>query len=113
MGPGCESVTWKDDVVRGVWSDGRVGTFRKGKYNAKVTGEKGTAESGGGNYDALVAEICTFFRTGKPPVASDDTINLVAFMVAAQESKDNGGKAVTIASVMKKARDEIQQRVER
>ncbi len=104
MGPDCQSVTWKDDVVTGTWSDGRVGTFRQGDYVVKVTGDKGSAESGGGNYGALVDEICQFFRTGKAPVAAEDTISLVAFMVAAEESKQTGGKPVSIKSVMQRAR---------
>lgn len=110
MGSGCESVTWKDGVVRGVWDDGRIGTFRDGKYHARVRGSKGTAESGGGNYQSLVGEICKFFRTGKAPVPADETINLVAFMVAAEASKKTGGEAVTIPSVMKQARDEIKRK---
>lgn len=110
MGPGCETVTWKDGVVTGTWKDGRIGTFRKGKYGVKVVGEKGAGESGGGNYTNLVREICTFFRTGKAPVASEDTINLVAFMVAAEESKKADGKPITIASVMKRAEDVIANR---
>ena len=109
MGPGCEEVTWKDGVVRGVWQDGRIGTFRKGKYGVKVTGTKGNAESGGGSYGPLVQEICTFFRTGKPPVPAEETINLVAFMVAAEESKNQGGKAVSIDSVMQRERERIAQ----
>jgi predicted dehydrogenase len=108
LGQGCETVTWKDGVVRGVWKDGRVGTFRPGKaFQVKVVGEKGTAESGGGDYKALVQEIGTFFRTKKAPVAADETINLVAFMVAAEESKKAGGKPVSVESVMKAARAEI------
>jgi predicted dehydrogenase len=108
LGPGCESVTWKDDVVTGVWKDGRIGTFRAAKtYKATVTGDKGKAESDGGNHQGLLREIGTFFRTGKPPVPADETINLVAFMVAAEESKKAGGKSVTIESVMKSARQEI------
>jgi predicted dehydrogenase len=108
LGPGCESVTWKDGVVAGTWKDGRVGTFRPAKgYKATVTGDKGTAESGGGNYEGLVQAISTFFRTGKPPVPAEETIELVAFMVAAEESKKAGGKPVTIASVMKSAREEL------
>lgn len=110
MGPGCQEVTWKDGVVRGEWKDGRIGTFRKGKYGVKVTGTKGSAESGGGSYGPLVNEICTFFRTGKPPVAAEETINLVAFMVAAEESKNAGGKPVTIESVMQRARQKIARR---
>lgn len=108
MGTGCESVTWKGDVVRGVWKDGRVGTFTAAKgYKATVTGDKGKAESGGGDYQGLVREIGTFFRTGKAPVPADETIELVAFMVAAEESKKAEGKSVTIESVMKSARQEI------
>lgn len=108
LGPGCETVTWKDEVVTGTWKDGRIGTFRPAKgYSAKVTGDKGTASSGGGDYNGLVKAIAVFFRDGKPPVPADETINLVAFMVAAEESKKAGGKPVSIESVMKQARDEI------
>jgi predicted dehydrogenase len=111
LGPGCEKVTWKDgkdEPVVGVWKDGRIGTFRAAKgYKAKVTGDKGTAESDGGGYEGLVREICTFFRTKKAPVSSEETINLGAFMVAAEESKKAGGKEITIDSVMKSARKEI------
>lgn len=108
LGSGCETVTWKDGVVRGTWKDGRIGTFQADKkYSAKVTGDKGSAESGGGNYNGLVAAIAQFFRDGKPPVPAEETINLVAFMVAAEESKKAGGKAVSIESVMKQAREEI------
>jgi predicted dehydrogenase len=107
MGPGCEKVTYKDGVVTGTWKDGRVGTFRAGKEYIKVTGDKGSAEGKGGNYNGLVVAICKFFRDHKPPVSADETINLVAFMVAAEESKKADGKEVTIESVMKKARAEI------
>jgi predicted dehydrogenase len=114
LGPGCETVTWKDDVVTGTWKDGRVGTFRKDKaYKVKVTGDKGSADSGGGNYEGLVAAIATFFRTKKAPVSPEETINLVAFMVAAEESKKAGGKPVAIADVMKAARQEIAERTKR
>src|SRR5205814_9409034 len=50
MGSGCESVTCTStplaEVITGVWSDGRVGTFRgikQGtiKYSATVFGDKG------------------------------------------------------------------------
>ena len=34
----------------------------------------------------------------------EDTISLVAFMVAAEESKQTGGKPVSIKSVMQRAR---------
>ncbi|MCH7725874.1 MAG: Gfo/Idh/MocA family oxidoreductase [Planctomycetes bacterium] len=111
MGPGCKTVTWqKDGLVKGEWEDGRIGTFAKGSYKVKVTGTKGSAESGGGSYGPLINEICTFFKTGKPPVAAEETINLFAFIVAAQKSKDNGNVPVTINEVMEEARRVIKKR---
>ena len=58
----------------------------------------------------LLKEVGKFFRTGKAPVPAEETIDLVAFMVAAEESKKAGGKAVTIDSVMKSARKEVDAR---
>jgi predicted dehydrogenase len=114
MGPGCESVarvqTKDAELVTGVWKGGRVGTFRgihagKKDYGALVFGEKGIAPSGGyGGYEPLVVEICKFFRTGKSPVSAEETIEIFAFMEAADESKRQGGAPVTLASVLAKAR---------
>jgi predicted dehydrogenase len=114
LGPGCKTVTWKDGVVTGTWADGRIGTFRNAKgYKVTVTTEKGTASSGGGDYQDLVKEIAIFFRTGKAPVPAEETINLVAFMTAAEESKKAGGKPVSIESVMAGAQKEIDDRHKR
>ncbi len=119
MGTGCQSVsrtqTDSTEVVVGVWEDGRVGTFRglrKGpyKYGGTVFGTKGQASLGDyGGYEPLVVEIVKFFKTGKPPVAAEETIEIFAFMEAADESKRQGGKPVTIESVMTKARSELGQ----
>jgi predicted dehydrogenase len=117
MGTGCESVsriqTAGTDLAAGVWKGGRVGTFRglregKADYGATVFGTKGIAPSGGyAGYRPLVVEICKFFRTGQPPVSAEETIEIFAFMEAADESKRQGGKPVTIESVMAKARAEL------
>jgi predicted dehydrogenase len=111
MGRGCTSVvrthTPDTDVVTGVWSDGRVGTVR-GVRNARdgyallVFGAKGTAEHRErSSYSALLREVLTFFRTGVPPVDPDETVEILAFMEAADESKRLGGAPVSIAEVMK------------
>ena len=50
-----------------------------------------------GGYEPLVVEIVKFFKTGKPPVSAEETIEIFAFMEAADESKRQGGKPVTIA----------------
>ena len=116
MGTGCEKVTraqTKDtELVTGVWNDGRIGTFRglRGKtgYGALVFGAKGIAPGGGsGGYEPLLVEICKFFRTGKPPVNPRETLEILAFMEAADESKRQGGSPVTLESVMAKARVEV------
>ncbi|MHB1036338.1 MAG: Gfo/Idh/MocA family protein [Pirellulales bacterium] len=113
MGPGCVSVTRVQtkgtELVTGVWKDGRVGTFRglragAAGYGATVFGEKGIAPSGGyGGYEPLVVEIVRFFKTGKPPVSAEETIEIFAFMEAADQSKRQGGAPVTLESVLAKA----------
>jgi hypothetical protein len=113
MGPGCQSVTRVStkgtDVAVGVWKDGRIGTFRgirdgKADYGATVFGKKGVAQAGPNEgYKPLLVEIARFFRTGKPPVAIEETLEIIAFMEAAEESKRQGGTPVSIESVMKKA----------
>src|SRR5262249_19191953 len=116
MGPGCRSVTrthTKDtDVVTGVWQDGRIGTFRgirnaASGYGGLVFGAKSIMPVGKyAGHDPLVVEICKFFRTGKAPVAAEETIEMFAFMEAADESKREGGRPVMIEAVLRKAREE-------
>jgi predicted dehydrogenase len=117
MGTGCKSVarvhTKDTDLVTGTWEDGRIGTYRglrKGHtdFGALVFGSKGIAPSGKyAGYEPLVEEICKFFKTGRPPVSAEETIEIIAFMEAADESKRSGGKPVTLESVMAKARKQI------
>ena len=65
-----------------------------------VFGTKRSAEPVYDGYEPLVVEIGKFFETGKPPVTAEETIEMFAFMEAADESKRQGGKPVTLASVM-------------
>lgn len=119
MGTGCESVTRAHtdgtDLVSGVWKGGRIGTFRgiragRQDYGATVFGSKSVATVGGsGGYEPLLVEICKFFRTGQPPVSADETIEIFAFMEAADESKRKGGVPVTLESVLAKAREQAKQ----
>jgi predicted dehydrogenase len=117
MGTGCERVTRiktdGTDVVVGVWKDGRIGTFRgtrtgKHNYGASTFGSKGNTSAGGfAGYDPLVIEIAKFFKTGVSPVPAAETLEIFAFMEAADESKRQGGAAVTLESVLKKAREQV------
>jgi hypothetical protein len=121
MGTGCEEVTRAStpgtDFVVGRWKDGRIGTFRGLRdgshgYGATVYGQKAIAPSGSyEGYEPLVVEIVKFFKTGQPPVSAEETIEIYAFMEAADESKRQGGKPVTIASVMAKAKADAAEKV--
>ncbi len=107
MGPGCATVTrittpGADDVV-GVWRDGRIASVRairpSAEFGAVVVGEKGLRQSAPGTpfgYRPLVEEIVRFFQTGKPPVSPAETLEIFAFLDAAQRSKQQGGAPVAL-----------------
>lgn len=115
MGTGCQTVsrthTNDFDVAVGTWEDGRVGTFRgiragKADYGAMVFGSKGIKASApvkGDLYSALIKEIVQFVRTGKAPVSLDTTVEMMAFMEAADESKRQGGKPIALKDVIERA----------
>jgi predicted dehydrogenase len=113
MGAGCQTVTRvsaaNTDIAVGHWKDGRVGTFRGSRgystgYGGTVFGEKGAQPIGGyDGYQPLVVEIIRFYRTGTPPVSATETIDIYAFMEAADESKRRGGVPVTLKEVIRKA----------
>ena len=114
MGTGCETVsrtsTAEIDVATGVWRGGRVGTLQGLRTKATphkviVFGSKAVAEQkGSGDYAPLVREVMKFFQTGVAPVPPEETIEMFAFMEAADESKRQGGGPVKISDVMAKAR---------
>ena len=56
-------------------------------------------------------EIVKFFRTKEVPVSAEETIELYAFMEAADESKRRGGSPVKIEEVMQKAKAEAAKRL--
>jgi predicted dehydrogenase len=113
MGAGCISVgrthAKEADVVTGVWPGGRVGTMLGNRngikgYGVTLLGTKGTATAGEKHhYRGLAQEVMKFLQTGVSPVPLDTTVELLAFMEAADESKRRGGASVTIAEVMKLA----------
>ncbi len=109
MGPGCASVTRTSapgaDVVVGLWKDGRIGTVRAIRpysdygavaYRAKEVVESHPKAAAAADYRPLVVEIVKFFETGKPPVPNAETLEIFAFLDAAQRSKEQGGKPVTL-----------------
>lgn len=112
MGPGCQSVVATESsgaiVVTGKWNNERIGTLhgiRDGKTSFKVTafGTKAIVEQkSGGNYAPMLREIVKFFQTGKPPVPAKLTLELYAFMEAADESVRQGGTPISIPDYLRR-----------
>ena len=103
MGPGCVSVKrgTTDDgkiEVTGTWKNGRVGIFREGKgYGGTARCESGEHAVGGyDGYAPLVEAVIQFFKSGKSPVDARETLEIYAFMQAADESKDANGNEVPL-----------------
>ena len=113
MGTGCTTVsrlhTNDTDIVVGEWNDGRIGTFRgtrtgKHEYGGTAFGEKGNLVLGPfKGYDDLLIQITGFFKSGQVPVTPKETLEIYAFMEAADESKRNGGRPVSMNDVLAKA----------
>jgi hypothetical protein len=123
MGRGCETVsrvaTKDTDLVTGVWKDGRVGSYRGIRKNAASSGAivygaktiVAPVKASGGGYEPLCVEIARFFKTGKPPVSAEETLEIFTFMEAADESKRQGGAPVSMAEVYSKAKREADSRL--
>lgn len=116
LGKGCESVvrtaTPDTDVVTGIWSGGRTGTLiglrnQATPHKVVLFGTDAVAEQqGDGDYAPLVAEVIKFFQTRVPPITPEETIEMFAFMEAADESKRLNGAPVNITGVIEKVKAE-------
>lgn len=107
MGQGCQEVTRtaaeEADVVTCRWSGGRLGTVRFGRQNQNYGAAAFTAkearvssESLYTGYALLVKEVIEFFRTRRPPVPNEVTLEIFEFLDAAQRSKAAGGAPVRL-----------------
>jgi predicted dehydrogenase len=113
MGPGCVSVKRGTSAdggieVTGTWKDGRTGIFRQAPgnkgYGGKARGEKGEAPAGTyDGYAPLLVEVIKFFQTGVVPVPERETVEILAFMEASDESKRLDGKPALIEDMIRKA----------
>ncbi|WP_192350569.1 Gfo/Idh/MocA family protein [Algoriphagus sp. Y33] len=104
MGAGCKSVqriaSPEVDLVVGKWHDGRIGTFRGMRngihdYGGTAFGTEGNLNLGSfDGYEGLAKEIANFFRTKISPVDYKETLEIYAFMEAADLSKRKEGVEV-------------------
>lgn len=107
MGTGCEEVTRVGgatlDTITCRWKDGRLGTVHAlrpyGPYGAVVFRGKDARmppAKAASDYVPMLREIVKFFETGKPPVPNEETLEIFAFLDAAQRSKEAGGKPMRL-----------------
>ncbi len=110
MGRGCRSVRCVSnanyDVATGVWADGRIGTVRgnrTGNYEMHgiVHFEKSSVAVNVQTqakpfYASLTEAFLAFFQGGPTPIDPEETIELVRFIEAANESGANGGREVLL-----------------
>jgi hypothetical protein len=109
MGPGCTRVSTAHerdvDVVSGHWRDGRVATLR-GIRNDRASGYGFVAFTDRGVrsvtvrtdhiYRELLKKIVEFFAKKEPPVAPAVTIEMMAYLEAANKSAANHGAVMKV-----------------
>jgi hypothetical protein len=114
LGPGCEEVTrvvGKDsDVVTCRWKDGRVGTIetlrpygpfgvvvmRENAGNPRAPAVVKGPPVGSDELPRMLRVVLQFFETKVPPVPNEETLEIFAFLDAAQRSKEAGGKPMKL-----------------
>jgi len=109
LGTGCEEVTRVESadasVVACRWKDGRIGTMRAlrpySDYGAilfRKTEKNQTSETRAirATTVELDRDLVRFFTSGIPPVPNEDTLELMAFLDAAQRSKEAAGKPIRL-----------------
>ena len=113
LGPGCASVRalqhGEFNLLAGHWADGRIGTAQgngsRYRYAAMVACERGIVARV--NDPGLPAKKCFadkllgFLLTGKSPVPAEDTLEIMAFLQAANRSLAEGGREVALDEVRK------------
>lgn len=111
FGTGCTAVSEissaDDDVITGRWKDGRLGTIHLqrpyGKYGAVVFLKNKNLNAEPDihfSYVPLVKEIVKFMSSKVPPVPNGETLEMFAFMEAAQRSATERGALVALSPVV-------------
>ena len=113
LGPGCTTVSAMSSdgatVVSAQWSDGRLGSLYAmhtwpADYKVTLFGKDQIVEQKtSGDYTPLVRQIVQFCRTGVPPVTAAQTLEIYAFMEAADESLRQQGHPVSLRKTLHQA----------
>jgi predicted dehydrogenase len=102
MGQGCTQVTAAPteqyDLVVGHWKDGRIGTVRgnrsgTGRFGALIHREKSSqhiVQQTSSAYVGLIRAVMRMFGTGETAVDLAETLEIIRFIEAANESRTTG-----------------------
>lgn len=109
LGTGCEEVTRVESadasVVSCRWKDGRIGTMRAIRpysdygavtFRKDAKGQTSQMSAIHATTGELDRDLVKFFTSSIPPVPNDQTLELMAFLDAAQRSKEAGGKPMRL-----------------
>ncbi len=109
MGVGCKAVRCMSyenlDVVIGEWAEGRIGIirgtrFQGGQFGCVVHAEAGTecgvAQRTPPGYFSLMHKVIKFFQTDVPPIDIRETFEIVAFLEAANWSREHTGPITSV-----------------
>jgi hypothetical protein len=109
LGPGCEEVTRVESadasVVTCRWKDGRIGSMRALRpssdygvvlFQKNAKGQTSRTSPIRPTTGELDRELVKFFTSGQPPVPNAETLELIAFLDAAQRSKEAGGRPMRL-----------------
>ena len=93
------------DINIAEWQDGRVGIMHGTRFDTRDFGcvlhtSDGTrfslALSDPPYYAVMLQKVMAFFRTGISPIPLSETLEIIAFLQAADASRAENGKKITI-----------------
>jgi len=109
MGRGCASVqafhTDDADLMVGLWADGRIGTVRglrlgAWQFGCTLFGKEGATHAVAASeppaYAGLIQQVMPFFQSGRSPIEIEETVEVMAFLEAAETSMAQDGRAVEL-----------------
>ncbi|WP_054954919.1 Gfo/Idh/MocA family protein [Paenibacillus dakarensis] len=112
MGPGCREVavssTEEHDLITGTWDDGRIGTVRgnrvgNSKFGALIHRTSGSdyidaSSSGKPFYADLLEQVLFMFSTGQTVLPFEQSVEVIRFLEAVEESLASGKKVSMFAN---------------
>jgi len=109
LGRGCRTAqavhTDGVDLLVGVWADGRIGTvrgLREGtwEFGCTLFTKSGKRDSVAAetppSYAMLLQKVVPFFQTGRSPIDLEETVEVMAFLEAAEASLAKKGRVVEL-----------------